>query len=69
MTDFSGYPLAVAIELAQAEGYEVMVKELTCRKGSAGKDTRVIRVLSPAEGKLEFTCSSFTTELDCGREG
>lgn len=69
MTELTGYPLEEAVALAAAEGYVVSVKELSCRKGPAGTDRRVIRVRYPAEGKVELTWSAFTTELKTGREG
>jgi len=63
-----GYPLEEAVALAQAEGYEVITKELTCRKGPVGSDARVIRVII-RDGKAELTYATFTTELHSGREG
>ena len=69
MTSLLGYPLTEARALAEAAGYSVTVTELTCRKGRAGEDCRVIRERFPAEGQLELTYAAFTTDCTPGREG
>ena len=43
MTTVLGYPLSRAIAVLEAEKLTVQLRELTCRKGAAGSDARIVR--------------------------
>ena len=63
MTELLGRTLAYALETLQSLGKEPAVVRTSSRKGSGGTDTRVIRVRTLPDGRIELTVSDFLTAI------
>ena len=64
MIQVLGYPLDQAIAALNDCGYQVSVKEASCRKGPVGDDKRVIRQKEVGDRSVQLTFAAFLTQVD-----
>lgn len=63
MTSVLGMELSAALCLLEKEGLRVQVQEVSCKKGPAGEDKRVVRQKMREDGSAELTFAGFRTEI------
>ena len=63
MTELLGCTLADALNALQELGKEPVVVRTASRRGSGGSDTRVVRVRTLSDGRVELTVSDFLTAI------
>lgn len=64
MTDVLGLPLSLASTMLEEEGVEVVVDEVSCRKGASGDSERVVRQQILADNRVILTYASFQTSVN-----
>ena len=63
MTELLGCTLADALNALQELGKEPVVVRTSSRKRSGGSDTRVVRVRTLPDGRVELTAADFLTAI------
>lgn len=62
MTTVLGYPLSRGIAALEAEKLTIHLRELTCRKGAAGSDARIVRQQLLDDNCVLLTYAHFETK-------
>ena len=64
MSSVLGWPLEEAVACLRGEGFSVVTREVSSKKGTDGNDARVIAQKAADDGQVVLSYAFFKTELE-----